>query len=328
MASLAIAPHDPIAASTRPFAESLRMYWELRGPWNKGQPIHETMTQLSLPPAIAAESGEAAMWEYARGAIWNDDPEGLLFDDRRFKWFGGPTTTNFSSGLAFAYRFKRGERAPRSFGMSEPSLIRRSHFGDLQFLHAMAPDGQSPDRTLDDILRWAEFTADIAIGGTPPTTTLGDIPLLARRFIPEQLAATVNELFLIRGPIASLPWVDVRKRAAGSLLHMVQDSHAAGHTTRNGDDEIVEFHAYGQQDHRRHARADRLPAGRGSTPLSTSVAEHPAARAAVAAGSEVLAALHTGQTWQAGVGAVVRRIFRLAGNARVAGPGEEFAVRR
>src|SRR5688572_24113093 len=66
-----------------------------------------------------------------------------------------------------------------------------------------------------------------------PEHKIGDIQLSNPTFAeliskdPQQRNKTVNQFFGIKGKSA-----DVKKRAQGSLLHMIQDSYAGGHTER------------------------------------------------------------------------------------------------
>lgn len=309
-----------------------RMHWELRGPWRRGQPIHETLTRLSLVRA-AARSGAPSpskpdIDEYVRGAVWNDDPDGFLFDERRFKWFGEPTTTKLSSGVLFAFHFLRAKRAGRSYGADEPVLLKRSHFGDLQFLHAMAGEGELPAVTHAAILEWAELTYGIATGRIPGTTPLEEVPVpgVAARFLPRVRRDAVERLFLISPRIKRVRGVDVRKRAAGSLLHLIHDSFAAGHTTRDASGAVLEFHSYERQDARRHALADRLGTSRSSATLAVRAVADPLANGAVDAGATALAVMERRGPWDEAREALVA-LIPVSSSARPAGPGTRFASR-
>jgi hypothetical protein len=305
--------------------------WELRGPWNIGQPVHETMTAATIDAALSCDESQGyedpAIWEYVRGAIWNDDPEGMLFDDRAWKVFGKPTTTKFSSGVMFAAVFKRGEKAGRAFGPSERSLLKRSHFGDLQFLHAMGVGGEQAEDTLAKILRWAEFTYEVATGEIEGDTEVVHVPISG---IPELFRSlpplTIAELFLITSGVETLPHIDVGKRAAGSLMHMVQDSFAAGHVARTGaTGDITEFHAYEHQDHAKHKAADQLSASSRETPFRQRILRDAAAGAAVTAGESMLRHIAEKAPWP-DARATVEGIFSLAPTTTAAGPGVDFAA--
>lgn len=308
-----------------------RTRWELRGPWRRGQPIHETMTRLSLVHAASelrpSELDADSVTEYVRGVAWNDDPDGLLFADRTFKVAGDPTATKFSWGLAFAWHFKRAEWAGRAFDVGEPTLLKRSHFGDLQFLHAMAPEGTPAADTRAAVMRWAEFTYRVSTGDIPGPTPVADVPVagIAPLFRPETREQSVERLFLIGEAVRFLPDVDVAKRAAGSLLHMIQDSFATGHAERNGDGAIVEFHAYERQHHARHAAADRVGTRRLRLTYESRIMSGGPSHAAVIAGTEVLAAVLDRCPWSE-TQPVMERIFRLSDDPQPSGPGGRFTT--
>ena len=105
----------------------------------------------------------------------------------------------------------------------------RSHFGDLQFLHAMAAkDGETTSQTKVRILMWAEFVWGIVEGKYKLDTNLRDIniPNWQDHFANGH---TVQELFTM-----GRPWLrpHIKGMAFGSMLHLIQDSFAQGHVDR------------------------------------------------------------------------------------------------
>jgi len=58
-----------------------------------------------------------------------------------------------------------------------------------------------------------------------------------------------------------------QERALGSMLHLIQDSFAAGHTNRKlvggARGEIVQFYSYSEQDHTKHGNDDAFHGGGG-----------------------------------------------------------------
>jgi hypothetical protein len=319
-------------------AEQSIQCWSLEGPWNVGEPVHETLTQQSLRAAGLIGLGDKytneKAWEYVRGAIWNDDPTGQLFDDATI--FGSPTTTNYSSGVAFYSEFKSGEKAAekgQNFDANEISLLKRSHFGDLQFLHGMAVAGEEAAKTKGNILRWAEFTYKIGTGEIKEDTRLKDVPVAGiPALFPKLKELRVDELFCIRAELRKL--ADAKKRAVGSLLHMIQDTYSESHTQREKLEEgkrgkIESFHAYGEQDPELHKEKDIL-SGRGS--LEAKVSQTPGAQDAVKQGARILTIvqkqvkwLDIDQTEGKSPKAILEEIFGLVQNPSLAGPGEEFS---
>lgn len=48
---------------------------------------------------------------------------------------------------------------------NDAPLLQRFHFGDLQFLHAVASrDGETAGQTQQSVMMWEEFTWKVAIG--------------------------------------------------------------------------------------------------------------------------------------------------------------------
>lgn len=225
--------------------------FQLGGPLGVGDPVHETITQAALDGAGYPPDQRD---QILRGVFWNDDPEALLFahDPKR--------PLQKSTGFLFALRFKRFELVTSKQRAIVPSdgLLGRSHFGDLQFLHAMASTTtETPAQTRQRMLAWAEFCWQVA---------LGDLLAVARRadwgtqagVLPAGVKGpdTVGQLFgQVDGTIAPF-------RALGSLCHLVEDSFAIGHVdrvvldaTRRGP--IRAFYCYTNQNHAQHAAGDK-----------------------------------------------------------------------
>jgi hypothetical protein len=147
-------------------------------------------------------------------------------------------------------------------------MIYRVHFGDLQYLHAMASqDGETAEATRSKIMMWAEFTWGIATGALPRYRYLREIgiPELGNYF-PGDQSATI--LFSLGNP--RFQNVQASEVALGSLLPMVQDSLSKSHVSRSdplGEEcegmqgvlqpgKILQFHSYARQNHKTHDSAD------------------------------------------------------------------------
>jgi len=178
------------------------------------------------------------------------------------------------------------------------NLTGRSHFFDLQFVHGMALEEREPAYvTLSKILLWAEITYRLSVGdGLTGTERLSDVPITSTVTDPAGVAhsaklsqffgsatrprgdATLRYLLTQDSKFVNL---DLGRRAIGSLLHLVQDSYALGHTRRtllNPQDrvpgtkdqfkpgtwgrygEVENFHCYRGQDHELHAKYDEIDA--------------------------------------------------------------------
>jgi hypothetical protein len=216
------------------------------------------------------------------GVRWNDDPPFQIKSDQAR---GTSCKTTYADGRPMTIRFITQPRCwgelflaaekqikanpEKTFDSANQSVLPlRSHFGDLQFIHSMAStNDEDPVETRRKILSWAAFTWGVVRGDYELGTWLKDVKLP----VIEQFFGTsgwrVQELFTLGDPSLR---AHVRDIAFGSLLHMVEDSFAAGHVDRmepaNGDQcagsqyrapgPIQEFHSYTHQDSAKHADAD------------------------------------------------------------------------
>jgi hypothetical protein len=328
----------------------------IEGPFDVNEPVHETITLAALMnsmvavPATVEVGSDQAVNEFFRGVIWNDDPAVLLFDeDASDNW-------EFSFGVAWFFAFKRAELASEN---NLANLTGRSHYWDLQFLHGMAAEaGEAPHDTLAKIMLWAEVMYRLAIGeGVQGTDQLGAITVassvsdgartysysLADFFNDESSPTGSQTLNFLLTQDTACTSLDLRRRAIGSLLHMVQDSYARGHVKRTltnpGDllpgttdqfrpgtygqyGEVENFHVYRGQDHKLHEKYDKPPEGMTATNLA-SFDGMLGARDAVDASMAVLDLWQAGTLWAAAGGAkelLEQTIFPLAANVSPADP--------
>ena len=216
------------------------------------------------------------------GVRWNDDPPFQLNPNQAENTScktsypdGRPMTIRFiTQPRCWADLFLAAEKqvktdATKRFDAANQSALPlRSHFGDLQFVHSMASsDGEDPTETRSKMLGWAELTWGVVRGKYRLETWLKDIdvPVLQQFF--GNSGWRVQELFTLGDP-SLRPYVsDV---AFGSLLHMIEDSFAAGHVDRMEPAQgaqcpgnshpapgpIREFHSYTHQSTSKHADAD------------------------------------------------------------------------
>lgn len=338
-------PANPDAASRSPT-------YEVEGPLDKGDPVHENLTLLVLRQAIELRQGHDASsplgsllkgigleslpnWdstrqhkfdpkdapestqEFLRGVYWPDDPKCYFFKTIR-------GVKKYTSGLEWYAEFRRGKRGTSK---TPEELIARSHFGDLQFLHAMACSaGEPPEGTRRKILYWARINVDVALGNIGPRTLLRNIPehdgLGMKRFFSAHWDWTVQQLLAGRKEGAEeLSAEDVRRRATGVLLHLLQDSYASGHLQRTEAGAIQQFHDYGQQDSHRHGRKDKMGPGRS---LLQHLENTPGAMQAIAAGAHVVMQLDSMTPAEQVMEYLEKQVFQLATDVQSAGPGAEF----
>lgn len=246
---------------------------------NFADPVHEALTQRIF--GCDGDWGDCADpdLEYAgpyviAGVRWNDDPVFMLTAGEAASLpcntkdtVSFVTQTRCWVGL-FRDAEKKASANPTHFQTpGKGNYLARSHFGDLQFLHAMASeDGEPASVTKAKILMWAQFTWGVVEGKYRLDTPLRDIEIEGWKTHFSN-GHTVQDLFTL-----GRPWLrpHVKSMALGSLMHMVQDSFAAGHVERaeatvgqtclNGAQpmygRVSEFHSYAGQDHAKHKESD------------------------------------------------------------------------
>jgi hypothetical protein len=312
---------------------------QIEGPWNLKDPVHEVLTLRVIKEAldrIAAEGWTAggllggvdatgipelsskkghnlapekhinkSLQQFIRGVVWPDDPRGLLFDEPA-------GTTDYSTGIAW-YR----EFTPKKVTDSK-ALTARSHFGDLQFLHGMATqDGELAYMTAEKMRAWARFLADVSTGQIDPDDKV-DAHQTPSLLFPAHRDITIKTLF---GHETATD-AETRQRAAGALMHLIQDSHAQGHVDRDPKTgHVREFHAYGTQDHDKHTAADKWAEGKD---LGERIKNTPGAEAAIQKCKEVLVMLDQGKPTNEVIAYLDRTVLALDPAARAAGPGADF----
>lgn len=267
--------------------------YQVEGPEEWNDPVHEMITQQALRQAGVigkdAKYSDPAAWEYTRGAFWNDDPQGQLFDGRK----------SFSTGYEWTSQFWDYEAkaaAGQKFGPNDP-LLARSHFGDLQFIHGMAAEeGETAEETRKKMMLWTDFTAKVAAGEIKGDTKIGDLGKDMGEFktlFEKQKDQDIKQLFGVEDEKG-----DVQKRAAGSLLHLIQDSYAEGHVEREdlGDGRkgsVISFHSYANQDHDKHGKSDQMS---GYWDTESNLEATPGARDAIDQSAAVMKLLKEGKS--------------------------------
>lgn len=247
-----------------------------------GEPVHEEITNRVLgcegDADICGEPNYDPKNAYVlAGVRWNDDPP-FRFETNSGNFFGctpGDTIRLVTYPVCWGNVFKSGEKNAAQgavFNANNATLLVRSHFGDLQFLHSMAShDGESASLVRSRILTWAEFTWRTALGEFPLSTHVKDIPVFGIDEFFGTSGWSIQDLFALGNPHVRKS-ENMSELAFGSLLHVVEDSFADGHTERGMPDEkikcfgdaknhtmpgkIKEFHSYVNQDSRKHGDDD------------------------------------------------------------------------
>lgn len=228
-----------------------------------GEPVHEMLTlaalinsKYHLDPTITYQklrdspTQHSDINDFVRGVMWNDDPECELFNRDAENNF------SYSYGVDWASKYQFG-------GYTKPELIHRSHFGNLQWLHAMAQGMDKPQDTKARIYQWIELMYNIATGQTPASTPITQTTV-SKTFEDPANYTTVGELLTHRHPGPAV----IAHRALGSCFHVIQDSYAHGHTRRErinpnlqpGEADrwgaVLNFHTYNGQNDSQHKHFD------------------------------------------------------------------------
>lgn len=244
------------------------------------EPVHEEITNRIYGcdgdgKVCAGAAALTAPAPVLAGVRWNDDPPFRMSASqaRGTKCKVSETIRFETQPTCWATLFmdaNKGASRGKQYGPGD-AMLYRTHFGDLQFLHAMATrDGELARDTKARVMGWFEFTWRTAQGEYNLDTHLKEIgnPVIQGAF--GRTEWRVLDLFT-QGASGGLRR-NVDDVAFGSLLHTLQDSYAEGHANREESSgirkctaagisveapgAIQEFHAYNHQDHSAHAEAD------------------------------------------------------------------------
>jgi hypothetical protein len=314
----------------------------MKGIHKFGEPVHEEITNRIL--GCEGDSNICGEPDYApenayflAGVRWNDDPP-FRFEKGHGNFGGcepGATIRLVTFPRCWANVFKYGEAraegGARFDTQSSAPLLLRSHFGDMQFLHSMASIGSEPAAvTREKIIMWAEFTWRVALGEFPLSMLVKDVPIKGFSDLFKKNGWSILDLFSLGNPHVRKPR-NMSELALGSLLHMVEDSFATGHTDRAVPDpkemcattikehlvpgKIVEFHFYGKQDKQRHGEDDTRSAF--STHWTSTKPN------VIDVGRSLYEYYEKGEKWE-NVKSYLECIFALDKEARPASAGAEY----
>lgn len=251
--------------------------------------VHEALTHQAYECDFSLDVCSDINLDFASSGIiagvrWNDDPP-FRFALGQGRYVGCPSDGDKVATISFALRTdcwlahfrdvsKIAERRRDAFVSGKGTMLARSHFGDLQFLHSMASSaGITAASTRAAILTWAEFTWRVQSRQTdniPGTTRMGEVPVVGlQQYFPAAEERTIVDLFAV-----GRPWLrhQLEDLAFGSLLHMIQDSFSKGHAARGQArtgqctiPPIVKFFTYAGQDKDAHKQADTRQAAAAGT---------------------------------------------------------------
>jgi hypothetical protein len=228
---------------------------------DRAKPVHEVMTRQSL--SCEGNGREVCLRLIAQSVYPDDVLDGVRWNDFPAQYLTH-NSTDFCKGKVL--RVENNAHLPCFGGLllramassfedgDAPDFDKpwagRGHFLDLQFLHAMAPAGQSAERTKTLIKRWAQFAYLVSLGkvsAEADVTKLG-VPGMNEFFPPG--ARRVKDLMDYRSGTR------MQGIALGQILHIVQDSFARCHAERDSKGAIIRFHTYVGQDSDEHRKHD------------------------------------------------------------------------
>ena len=203
-----------------------------------------------------------AQYELIRGVFWNDDPRCLLYKDDH------NDNRSFGLGAEFLIEFGLAGQGPPL--IDADNLTYRTHFGNLQFLHAMgATVGEKPQETLRKIEIWLRTMYDVYKGDKWQPDDLVKSTALGEFFNDGNGHSSTTFRSLLMGSTPNYSTPDIRLRALGTCLHLIEDSYAKGHCRRDvgktfqpgnvpgtGSGLIQNFHCYKGQDSSSHGHWD------------------------------------------------------------------------
>jgi hypothetical protein len=244
------------------------------------EPVHEEITPRIFGCEDQCDDAESAV-EYEEyviaGVRWNDDPPFRLNEgEGQHTVCKTDETIRFTTQPRCWYQIfsaakKQAAQGDIPSADNHAPLLARSHFGDLQFFHAMASqDGEPASETQRRILIWVEFAWKVGSGDYKLDTKLSEVNIPGFDQFFGKSGWTVQDLFTSGNPALRRHIDDI---AMGSAFHTVEDSFAGGHVQREetspgsclnialpAPPRIIEFHSYGHQDEKKHKEQDNRAA--------------------------------------------------------------------
>lgn len=251
-----------------------------------------------------------------RGVWYPDDPNQWLFDYHYPRW-----VLDFSNAGSIAKTKKQWitKKSRKEIGPGY-RMEYRSHYGDMQFLHAMASkDEVAAVDTQAEILTWAKFIYAGTQGVYTEHTKFRELDMAdVLKWFPRQIQYD-SEIWSVLAPSYTIE--DFKSYNIGIILHMIQDSFAAGHTTRNYESSkecptgrVVSFNAYTHQDTDKHSAADKAE---GAAASNFTKELNP-----VDAGAQIIRMARRGDDWETKVMPYLKNtVFCIGPDAAISGPG-------
>lgn len=231
-----------------------------KGIFQYGQPVHELITTKAAQESGYLTANESnQLKQLIEGVRFNDDPESYL---------------SRGDVLGFASEFMASRKDEQH---NDPT--KASHFGNYQFLHGMAKAGTPAYKVQNHMMLYAylcwlsatnanSFENLKVLYSTVTEKTANQAPhsqySREELILKEMISIFPREVIFFNSDNQN----DFQSRALGSLLHMIQDSYAKGHTVRAGWEDgsnsgaIKYFQDYQQQNSKHHDFHDTHEYGR------------------------------------------------------------------
>lgn len=281
--------------------ETIEEYWNTCGDTN---PNESLCLQKPNHPKTINDS-------IIRGVWWADDPNQNLYKARHAEWLGNMLD---AERRAKSGRYTIDQRYKMHY---------RSHYGDMQFLHAMAyKDGVDTEETRRKIYMWLEFLYQIATKKLGPESEFKGVNIDGFSDYFGRHQKNNWKLKWIFQPRYYLSRSDdFSEHALGVMLHLIQDSYSKAHVKRvfketsqckNGS--IQSFYSYSHQSSSKHGAMDTWE---GYTNSEFTKDSNP-----VSVGAKLIHFVKENSDWKADVLPYLdSTVFCLDENSKPSGPG-------
>jgi hypothetical protein len=252
-----------------------------KGIFEHGNPVHEAITRkAAIDSKYLSAEDTYQMNHLIEGVRFNDDPEAYLAA---------------GNVLGFGAKFLGKNK-------SKTNPTEAFHFGDYQFMHAMAKGGMPAHKVQNHIMLYAYHCWLSATDNDSYAKFKLTYESVSQKIQNKSDNSEYGREELIMKEMIQLFPREVlfyntdnqnsfQNRALGSLLHMIQDSYAKGHTVRgdwevgSNSGDIIYFQDYKEQDSHQHELHDVPKSGKVT---ESTVAEIPGAKMAYLRSKQVL----------------------------------------
>jgi hypothetical protein len=163
----------------------------------------------------------------------------------------GSTNNDFCE-MTNEYQFLR--RIKKFIGLKgvEDIALYQSHYGRLASLHFMSKDKDEPAGTTQgELFAWFDFLNEVALG----SCSLAPHQLIAEDQKPVSNMLTGTDITYIKIFDTGIS-DEIKSRALGMMLHLIQDSYTFSHCERNDNNQLIKFFHYASQNKKRHQSGD------------------------------------------------------------------------